>query len=635
MTVDTRRLHPLAVSVLAVVVAAGVRALLDSAVGVTLPFAPFLGAVVVAAWHGGARPALVAAALGLVMHLAVFGRPVASVLAATGASETAASGLYLLLAAMIAGFSEALHRERRRASRAEEREREGRQLVETTERERRRADERLSSLLENTLLGVVEWDGDFRVLRWSGQAERIFGWRADEVVGRRIDEFPIRHEEDVPRVEKVMARLQDPRERFVLSHNRNRTKSGAVVHCEWYNSVDRDEQGRTEAILSLVLDVSERVRAEAALREADRRKDEFLATLAHELRNPLAPMRNALEIMRLAGRDSGAAERARSLIERQLAQMVRLIDDLLDVSRISLGKLELRRERVPLARVVASAVETSRPVIESARHELAVSLPREAVWLDADLTRLAQAIVNLLNNAARYMEPGGAIRLLAQREPDGRLAVRVRDSGVGIPPETLPQVFTMFGQGLSRRSDGGLGIGLALVRRLVELHGGTIEAHSEGLGRGAEFVIRLPVAAAPPAAVSPPRPAPEPRAVTPQRVLVVDDNCDAALSLATMLEMMGHETRTCHDGPSALELAATTRPAVVLLDIGMPGMSGYEVASRIRQSAWGGEMTLVALTGWGQEEDRRRSREAGFDEHLVKPVSPDVLRRVLAAVPAR
>jgi signal transduction histidine kinase len=372
------------------------------------------------------------------------------------------------------------------------------------------------------------------------------------------------------------------------------------------------------------------------LREADRRKDEFLATLAHELRNPLAPIRNGLQILRLGRGNHQAEEQARGLIERQVQQMVRLIDDLLDLSRISRGKIELRRERIDLAAAVQSAVETSRPLIEQSGHALTLSLPAEPVFVDADVTRLAQVFANLLNNAAKYTQRGGGdIRLSV--EPLGReVAVSVRDNGVGIPAPMLPQVFEMFTQ-VDRsleRTQGGLGIGLSIVKRLVEMHGGTVEAHSEGRGQGSEFVVRLP--ALTPAAEEPgPRSDGEEPAGAPvrRRILVADDNVDAAASLAMMLEFMGNEVRTAHDGVAAVEAAAAFRPDVILLDIGMPRLNGYDACRRIREQPWGRGIAIAALTGWGQEEDKRQSREAGFDHHLVKPVEPAALERLLAGPP--
>jgi signal transduction histidine kinase/CheY-like chemotaxis protein len=371
--------------------------------------------------------------------------------------------------------------------------------------------------------------------------------------------------------------------------------------------------------------------ANARLDEVNHRKDQFLAMLAHELRNPLAPLQNALHVMRLAGDKGPASEQARAVAERQVQHMARLVDDLLDVSRITHDKIQLRKARVEVAAVVAGAVEATRPLVEARRHDLSVSLPTRPVWLEADPTRLEQVLVNLLTNAAKYTEPGGRIGLTAERDGD-ELVLRVRDNGVGIAPDMLAQVFEPFVQ-LERsqeRSQGGLGIGLALVRSLVELHGGSIAAASAGPGQGSEFTLRLP-------ALPEARPerafvfeAGQPREGRALRVLVVDDNVDAAQSLAVLLNLWGHEVCTAHDGAAALEAAQAWQPEVVLLDIGLPGMDGYEVARRLRAAQGPARPLLVALTGYAQEEDRRRSREAGFDRHLVKPADPETLEVLLA-----
>ena len=375
----------------------------------------------------------------------------------------------------------------------------------------------------------------------------------------------------------------------------------------------------------------ENARLYEELREGDRRKDEFLATLAHELRNPLAPIRNSLQVMRLAGTDRSTMDDSRAMIERQVQQMVRLVDDLLDISRISRGKMELRRERVELAAAVAGAVETSRPLIDRMGHTLTVTLPARPVHLHADLTRLAQVFLNLLNNAAKYSEPGGRIALTAECEGE-TVVVRVIDTGIGIPADMLPRIFEIFTQ-VDRsleRSQGGLGIGLTLVKRLTELHGGEIIARSDGPGRGSEFTVRLPILpesdiesqAALPPAETPASPA--------RRILVVDDNRDSADSLTMILEILGNEVRTAYDGVEAVEAAEAFRPNLAFLDIGLPRLNGYDAARRIRLLPDGKNVVLVALTGWGQEDDRRRSREAGFDHHLVKPVDPQELERLLA-----
>lgn len=358
------------------------------------------------------------------------------------------------------------------------------------------------------------------------------------------------------------------------------------------------------------------------LRDADRKKDEFLAMLAHELRNPLAPVRTTLHAMRLRAAPAGEDAADLAVMERQVGQMVRLIDDLLDVSRITRGKIELRRTAVELAPVVTLAVETSRPALDAAGHEFRVELPAERLVLDADAARLAQVLANLLTNAAKYTEPGGRIVLTAERD-GAEVTVRVRDTGVGIPPEMLGKVFDMFAQVAadSDRSQGGLGLGLTLVKRLVEMHGGTVSAHSDGPGRGSEFVVRLPLSnREPDAPARASRPALA--GASGSKVLVADDNADAANSLAKLLRAIGCDVRVVHDGPTALTMARDFRPDVALLDIGMPGMNGHEVARRLRAEGGLNATRLIALTGWGQDEDRKLSQAAGFDDHLVKPVDP-------------
>ncbi len=393
-----------------------------------------------------------------------------------------------------------------------------------------------------------------------------------------------------------------------------------------------DHAGNYLGHIGSVLDITDRKIAEEALKDADRRKDEFLATLAHELRNPLAPLRSGLELLRMIGSDDPGFEEIRSIMERQLGHMVRLIDDLLDVSRISRNRLELRPELTDLSIVLRSALETSRPLIESARHHLTIEIPPQPIPMFADVTRMAQVFANLLNNAAKYTEQGGEIRVRADLRGD-HVVVSVADNGAGIPEEMLPRVFDMFTQveGTIERAHGGLGIGLTIVERLVEMHGGTVTVTSGGLGRGSEFTVMLPLASSRPEHAAPVvEEMATGRATDGLRVLVVDDNRDAAHSLSMVLRRMGSEIRVEHDGPAALAAAEEFEPDVILLDIGMPQMSGYEVARRLRQYPWGRSVTIVALTGWGQEEDRNRSREAGFDHHLLKPVEPATLRRLLS-----
>ncbi len=373
----------------------------------------------------------------------------------------------------------------------------------------------------------------------------------------------------------------------------------------------------------------ENARLHGEIQEANRGKDEFLAMLAHELRNPLAPVLNSVEVLRRGarGEEAGAAV---EMIDRQTRHMARLVDDLLDVSRITRGKIQLRPEPIELSGVIARAVASTRPLIESRRHTVEVHVPPGPIRVLADATRVEQVLANLLTNAAKYTNEGGHITLTAAAEGD-EAVLRVRDNGIGIAADMLPRVFDLFMQAHSTLdlALGGLGIGLTLVRRLVELHGGRIEAHSEGLGRGSEFVVRLPLLEQPVAEPNREPAAPAAK-VSPQRVLVVDDNRDAAESLALMLRLDGHEVRVAHDGPAALEAASAFRPEVVLLDIGLPRMSGHEVAARLLRQPHAGRRLLVAMTGYGQDEDRRRSHEAGFDHHLVKPVDPQTLRDLLA-----
>ncbi|HVL11365.1 MAG TPA: response regulator [Gemmata sp.] len=365
------------------------------------------------------------------------------------------------------------------------------------------------------------------------------------------------------------------------------------------------------------------------LREQDRRKDEFLALLAHELRNPLAPLRNGVQILRLANGRSDSAARARDMMERQLAHMVRLIDDLLDISRINQDKLHLRVERVTLDRIVESAAETVRPLIAAAGHSFAVRLPEEPVVVEGDLTRLAQVFSNLLTNSAKYTPPGGRIALDAEVRGD-RVAVAVRDNGMGVPAAYLPRIFERFSQAgrLVEQASGGLGIGLALVKAIVEMHGGSVEAHSDGPDRGSTFTVELPLACVPDRAAEPPADGPSGKWAK-SRILVVDDNVDAAESLGLMLELLGNEVHLAHDGLAAVEAAERLRPDVIFMDIGMPGIDGLEAVARIRARPWPKPVTIIALTGWGQVTDHERSREAGCDAHLVKPVGLQDLEQVL------
>ena len=688
-----------------------------------------------------------------------------------------------------------------------------------TERALAQMVERTTSLVDNSPLAVIEWNADLVITRWAGLSEKVFGWTAAEVIGKRFRDLSMVHEHEAAAVESTMAKLADPNTRFIVNRSRNKTKSGEEVWCEWYNSLLRDADGKLVSGLSLVLDVTQREQAaqalqasekrlafelesthklqelslrsvergedqelylqmletaigimhsdmasmqiaeeegpegsstivlkllawkgfhpesakhwerieqgsptpcrgasehgtrsivadvdkepslegtrdleefrrsgissmqstplfsrsgrllgvisthwrepyepvenelrafdilarqvadlierkqtDLALRESDRRKDEFLATLAHELRNPLAPVTNALELMKSAAGNPELMSQARAIMERQVAQMVRLIDDLLDVSRIVRDKLELKTSEVELAPIIHQAVESVRPLTERAGQALLVAVPDQPIYLEADPARLAQVFGNLLTNASRYTEHGGRVCLSLERQGDS-VMVSVEDTGVGIPSEMLPRVFDLFTQ-VDRsveHAGGGLGIGLSLVRRLVEMHGGTVVAHSEGPGKGSEFVVRLPVY---PANHQSPKPT-EPSAVTEDdansyRILIVDDNVDNATTLAKLLGYCGHQTHLAHDGPSALREADQFLPEVILLDIGLPEINGHEVCRRLRKRPWGDRVAIIALTGWGQDEDRRQSKEAGFDDHMVKPADLATLEQMIA-----
>ena len=483
------------------------------------------------------------------------------------------------------------------------------------------------------------------VLIWISGTDKLCTWFNKpwlEFVGRTMEQelgngwADNVHPDDLSRCLAVYTTAFDARERFAMEY-RLRRADGEFRWVLDHGIPRYEDSGAFVGYVGSCMDITDLKRNEDALREADRRKDEFLATLAHELRNPLAPVRNAVEILRLRGPHAPELAFARDVIDRQMRLMKRLIDDLMDVSRITRNRMELRRERVLLSDALETAIETSRGAIESAGQTLDVSLPDERLALDGDPARLAQVFANLLSNAAKFSEPGGRIVLTVERS-GGDAVIRLRDEGIGIPAEMLPRIFEMFMQAdrTIERARGGLGIGLTLVRQILAMHGGTIEARSDGPGRGSEFLVRLPLAAAVPAI--PEAPAPE-RSLAPasarRRVLIADDNEDAAETLASMLSFLGYETRRAHDGMQALKACDEFHPEVALLDIGMPKVSGYDVARYLRSRPWGSGVLLVAITGWGQAEDRERAVEAGFDHHLVKPVDPDALASLLASEAAR
>lgn len=476
---------------------------------------------------------------------------------------------------------------------------------------------RFKSVVDNVPDGIITFNKDRIIESFNPAAEWLFGYTIDELVGKRID-------------------LLFAHENFELgAETEGRRQSGETFPLE--TAVSTYSRGNEVVSTAILRDITERKRSEEELRriaadlsEANRRKDAFLATLAHELRNPLAPVRNAVELMRLMGPNEETLQKSRDVIERQVTHLTRLIDDLLDVSRITRNKLELRSQRVELAEIIHGAVETSMPLINSKNHRLNLVLPADPVWIYGDAIRLSQVFMNLLTNAAKYTPERGHISLTTEVEGE-EIVVTVKDDGIGIPAASLSHLFEMFYQahGAEDTPQSGLGIGLSLVRHLVELHGGTVSARSDGQGRGSEFAVRLPLAGE--EEMSPAEEPSSPRELPEQmRILVVDDNEDIASTLSMLLEASGHTAYVATDGQKGVEMAELLRPDAVLLDIGMPKLNGYEACRAIRDSEWGKDMLLIALTGWGQEDDRRRTREAGFNAHLVKPVDLATLDRVLS-----
>jgi PAS domain S-box-containing protein len=505
--------------------------------------------------------------------------------------------------------------------------------------ERRRVEEALreSELRQSTLIGGIPqlvWrsrdngEGTWVSPQWTA----FTGQEADAAVG--LGWLDVVHPEDRESTLQAWAKA-DAADRVEVEHRIRAAADGRYVWHSTRSAPLRDAAGRVIEWLGTTTDIQQMKELQsrqdvlmAELEEADRRKNEFLATLAHELRNPLAPLSNAVQLIKLGNNDARLVGEVRPMMERQLHHMVRLVDDLLDVSRISRGTLVLQKSRTTLQAVVQTALEASRPGIDAAGHRLDVDLPAQPLELDADETRLSQVVSNLLNNAARYTPPGGRIRLAARSAgPD--MVLTVQDNGIGIAGEMLPKVFELFVQasGGQAASHGGLGIGLTIARRLVEMHDGQIEVASDGLGKGSTFMVRLPMAAA---RRDTGAGADAQAGARPRRVLVADDNRDAANTLLSVLRMMGHEAQVTYDGAEALAAAAVFRPDIALLDLGMPRMDGLELARRIRAEAWGTDIFLVALTGWGGEADRQRSRDAGFDRHVAKPIDIETLRRILA-----
>jgi PAS domain S-box-containing protein len=500
------------------------------------------------------------------------------------------------------------------------------------------AAEQMRSVVNHVVDGIISIDERGTITTFNPAAERIFGYSAEEAIGKNVRMLmpdPYRSEHD-----GYIANYLATGRGKIIGIGREvvgKRKDGTVFPMELAISVFRLHGERH--FTGIVRDITERKRLEHELQqrldelaEADRQKNEFLAMLAHELRNPLAPMRNALHLLGMPSVAPQTAERALGMMGRQLNHLIRLVDDLLDVSRIIQGKIELRKELIDIASTVHRAAETAQPVIEARRHLLTLSLPETALLVEGDPLRLAQVIANLLTNAAKYSPPESVIELAAEGR-DGSALIRVKDRGIGIAAEMLPQVFDLFVQADASlaRSEGGLGVGLTLVKRLVEMHGGSVAASSGGLGHGSEFTVKLPLALTDPAATDgAPAQRPHVTDALRRRVLVVDDNIDAADSIAMILRLQGYDVRCTHDGFSALDAAKAYHPDVIVLDIGLPGLSGYEVARRLRLDPEFAATPLVAVTGYGQDVDRSRSRTAGIDYHLTKPVDPATLQQLLA-----
>jgi PAS domain S-box-containing protein len=521
-----------------------------------------------------------------------------------------------------------------------------RDITERKEAETALADARrqLEAALEAGAIATWTWDIRENRLYADRQQARLFNLPETDAEGELLTKYVNSiHPDDVEGVRAALAQSVQRGEDYSADY-RVVQADGSVSWVSARGRLENDAGGQPLRMSGVLVDITPRKLLEEELRirlaqlaEADRRKDEFLATLAHELRNPLAPIRNSLEIMKMPRLDAATVQRTRDVMERQVHHLVRLVDDLLDVSRVMRGKINLRMESVEMATVVAQAVEMAQSLIEARGHRLALSLPEQSVLVNADSVRLTQVIGNLLTNSAKYTEPNGHIWLTVRAEA-GEAVINVRDDGIGISSEMLPNVFELFVQAdhASTKAAGGLGIGLTLVKNLVQMHGGTVEARSAGFGLGSEFTVRLP------ALVGRPEDfrermdvgkAEDPVKGT-LRIMVVDDNSDAAHTLATLLQLQGHEVRVAHDGAGAIAMAECYLPNILFLDLGMPGMDGYEVARRIREHSQLRGTVLAALTGWGQDDDRRRTAAAGFDHHLVKPPDPDSVIKLLNSLSA-
>ena len=601
------------------------RLLLSPLVGDSAYFFPFVIAVTLSAWYGGLNPGLLSMVLGSVLAVFFFVPPLYS-LTISDPKIAISLVFFFVSSAIISLVCDALHKALRRVELSEAEAVQHLLALEGRDHALRDAQEQLHVITDSMSALVTRCTPD---LKYAWVSKPYADWlqkSRDEIIGASIDEVigPAAFSTLLPYYQSA---LKGETVRLELEIDFR------TIGRRWVNAVYTptfEPDGKPNGWVGVVIDIDQQKRSEEALRVTDRRKDTFLAVLAHELRNPLAPMRNALAILKRSEANSMLNEQARRTMERQLSHMVRLVDDLLDLSRINSDKLELQRQPVALSEVISQAVETVRPMIAAAGHELAIDLPEELMQLNADTVRLSQAFSNLLNNACKYTNPGGHISLSATHE-NGHVVVAIRDDGVGIPADLSPKIFDMFTQanhGLERHY-GGLGIGLALVKRLVEMHDGEVTAGANPVGPGSEFRVTLPLLATAMTVEAPTYSSTVSSAEAPLSVLVVDDNMDSAESLSMLLQLLGNNVSSAYDGEQALEMANELKPDVVLLDIGLPKLNGYEVAKRIRLEPWGRNAILIAITGWGQAEDKALSREAGFDHHLVKPVDPDALTTLI------
>jgi PAS domain S-box-containing protein len=633
-------------AVASLALATGVALLLDPAVGHHIFLTPFFIAILFTAWFAGLGPSLVTFAFGLVA-VVLFLVPPLGPFAVQGLESQVRIGFYVVVGLGSAILIESLQAARRRAeaSTLEAVRKQG--ALEQEICERKEVQEALQQQREwwRVTLGsvadaVIATDRQAQVVFMNAVAQRLTGWTQNEAIGRAVETvFHVVDERtSIPLSSRVHEVLQHGRTVGLAGNTVLIAKDQVEKHIDEIAAPILDDKGTMLGVVLVFRDITERKRMEnetkrqaEALQQADRRKDEFLALLGHELRNPLAPIQNAVQIMLQCGVENPQLRWARGVVERQVQLMARLVDDLLDVSRITRGKIQLREERVDLGALVARAIETSRPLMQERHHELTLSLPSEPVRLQADPARLEQILVNLLNNAAKYTERDGHVWLTIQQQ-GAEVEIRVKDNGIGIRLDMMAHIFEPFVQGEKalNRSQGGLGIGLTLVKRLVEMQGGSVVAKSAGPNRGCEFIVRLPTAPDT-AEAEIENDADQSLEPSPsRRILVVDDNKDSAESLAVLLRAKGHEVFVASDGVTALEAASDFRPDVVISDIGMPGMDGYELGRRLKALPGMEHVVLVALTGWSQETDRRRSLEAGFAQHLGKPVAFEALNKLLA-----